>query len=73
MTQKETGRICGTFWEAATETERKALLDEYIAGVNVFSDHLEVEVRGAPDLNVVLHEIELRNRSAENTGVGRAT
>lgn len=40
---------------------------------NAFSDHLEVEVRGAPNLNVVLHEIELRNRSAENTGVGRAT
>ena len=60
-------------WAAATDTERKALLDEYITGVDVHADHLEVEVRGAPKLNVALHEVGLRNRSVENTGVGGGT
>ena len=35
-------------WEAAPDTERRTLLDEFVPQVNVFSDHLEVDVRGAP-------------------------
>ena len=60
-------------WEAATETERRTLLDEYISAVQVYGDHLEVEVRGAPKMNVALHEVGLRNRSVEIAGVGGPT
>jgi site-specific DNA recombinase len=59
-------------WEAATETERRLLLDEYIAGVHVYPDHLEFEVRGAPRLNVGLQEVGLRN-IVENGRVGGGT
>lgn len=58
-----------TIWNAATDTERRTLLDEFVPTVNVHPDHLEVEVRGAPKLNVALHEVGLRG-SVENTGVG---
>ena len=57
--------------EADTETERRTLLDEYISAVQVYGDHLEVEVRGAPKINVALQEVGLRNRSLETAGVGR--
>ena len=35
-------------WDAATENEQRILLDEYVSGIHVFADHLEVEVRDAP-------------------------
>ncbi len=60
----------GTIWDAATDTERRTLLGEFVPTVNVYGDHLEVVVRGAPKLNVALHEVALRNRSVEITGVG---
>lgn len=59
-----------TIWDAATDTERRTLLDEFVPTVSVHPDHLEVEVRGAPKLNVALHEVGLRNRSVEIAGVG---
>ena len=59
-------------WEAATDQERRTLLDEFVGQVNVFSDHLEVEVRGAPKLNVALHEVGLQ-RAVETAGVGGGT
>ncbi len=55
-------------WEAATDAERRVLLDEFIPTVEVHRDHLEVEVRGAPKLNVALHEVGLRS-SVENACV----
>ena len=61
-----------TIWNAATDTERRTLLDEFVPTVNVHPDHLEVEVRGVPKLNVALHEVGLRG-SVENTGVGGGT
>lgn len=60
-------------WEAATDQERRTLLDEFVPQVNVFPDHLEVEVRGAPKLNVALHEAGLRNKNVETAGVGGGT
>ena len=45
-----------TIWNAATNQERRTLLDEFVGQVNVFADHLEVEVRDAPKMNVALHE-----------------
>lgn len=60
-------------WEAATDTERRTLLDEFVPQLHVFDDHLEVEVRGAPKLNVALHEVGLLNRSVETAGVEGGT
>jgi site-specific DNA recombinase len=60
-------------WEAATDSERRVLLDEFVPQVEVHPDHLEVELRGVPRLNVALHEVGLRNRSVENSGVGGGT
>jgi hypothetical protein len=57
-------------WDAATDTERRTLLDEFLVRLDVFPDHLEVEIRGAGKLNVALHEVGLRNRSVEIDGVG---
>ena len=46
-------------WDAATEVERRVLIDEMIEAVEVHDDHLEVTVRGAPKLNVTLAEVGL--------------
>jgi len=58
-----------TIWEAATDTERRTLLDEFVTRIDVHPDHLEVIVRGAPKLNVALHEVGLRE-PVENNRVG---
>ena len=52
-------------WDAATEDERRVLIDELLEGVEVHEDHLEVIVRGAPSLNVTLAEVGL-GRQGEN-------
>lgn len=46
-----------TAWDAATYDERKVLVDELLAEVSLFPDHLEVELVGAPRLNVLLEEV----------------
>ncbi len=46
-------------WQAATQVERRILIDELIEAVDVHDDHLEVTVRGAPKLNVTLAEVGL--------------
>ena len=37
-------------WEAATDQERRVLIEELLEWVTVFPDHLEVTVAGAPPL-----------------------
>lgn len=59
-------------WDAATDEERRTLLDEFVPRIDVHADHLEVEVRGAPKLNVALHEVGLRG-TVELRGVGGGT
>lgn len=46
-------------WEAATQAERRVLVEELLAEIALFPDHLEVEVIGAPRLNVLLEEVGL--------------
>lgn len=46
-------------WEAATAVERRVLVEEMLNEVVLFPDHLEVEVAGAPRLNVLLEEVGL--------------
>lgn len=56
-------------WDAATDQQRRTLLDAFLVRLDVFADHLEVEIRGAGKLNVALHEVGRRNRSVEIDGV----
>ena len=56
-------------WAAATEEERRVLVEELVDAVVVFPDHLEVAVSGAPKLNVLLSEVGLR-QDLSNVGVG---
>lgn len=58
-------------WEAATDQERRVLVDELVDHVAVFPDHLEVVVHGVPRLNVLLSEVGLAE--SQNNRVGGGT
>jgi hypothetical protein len=47
-------------WEAATDQERRVLIEELLEWVTVFPDHLEVSVVGAPPLAVAYGEVGLK-------------
>ena len=49
-----------TIWQEATDAEKRVLIEELLDCVVIFPDHLEVEVSGAPPLNVTLAEVGLR-------------
>jgi hypothetical protein len=49
-------------WDAATEDERRVLVDELLDGIEVHADHLVVTVRGALPLNVTLDEVGLKSQ-----------
>lgn len=46
-------------WEAATDKERRILVEELLSEIAMYPDHLEVEVAGAPRLNVLFEEVGL--------------
>lgn len=50
-------------WEAATDHERRVLIEELLEAVTVYPDHLEVAVHGAPTINVLLGEVGLVDQS----------
>jgi hypothetical protein len=54
-------------WDAATESERRVLIDELIEAVEVHDDHLEVTMRGAPRLYVTLAEVGLGRQGDEQS------
>ena len=56
-------------WAAATEAERRVLVEELVAGISMFPDHLEVEVAGAPRVNVLLEEVGLLPAASQGPGV----
>jgi site-specific DNA recombinase len=58
-------------WQAATQQERRILLDELLAGITIHHDRLAVEIHGAPPLNVAFAEVGLRD--SEFRGVGGGT
>lgn len=58
-------------WAAATDAERRVLVDEFVQSVTVLPDHLEVTIAGAPRLNVLLSEVGLKE--SVNSGVGGGT
>ncbi len=55
-------------WREATESEKRALVDELVDNIAVLPDHLEVSIAGAPTINVLLSEVGLRD--SENSRVG---
>lgn len=57
-------------WEAATDQERRVLLEELLDDVAVHPDHLEVTVHGAPRLNVLLSEVGLGESQISGVGGG---
>ena len=61
----------GTVWNAAEDSERRVLVEEFLEWVTVFPDHLVVSVIGAPALNVLLSEVGLKE--SEIVGVGGGT
>ena len=48
-------------WSAATEVERRVLIDELIEEVLVLPDYLDVKVHGAPPLHVRYQEVEMKD------------
>ena len=59
-------------WLIATDQERRTLLDELLDRVLVYPEHLEVQIHGAPRLNVALAEVGLAPRE-QIAGVGGPT
>jgi len=60
-------------WAAATEMERRILIEELVESVTVLSDHLEVNVSGAPRLHVLYQEVGLKESVFDRVGGGLAT
>ena len=63
---EEVAAILGTLdvdavWEEGTAAERRVLVEELIDAVVIFPDHLQVQVSGAPPINVTLAEVGLRD------------
>ncbi len=47
----------GAVWDFATTDERRVLVHELLEEVDLYPDHLEIVVAGAPRLNVTLEEV----------------
>jgi hypothetical protein len=60
-------------WAAASDGERRALVEEMVEGIEVSPDDLEVAVFGAPRLNATLAEVGLGGGQSQNACVGGAT
>lgn len=58
-------------WDAATEQERRVLVDEMLDHVTVHPDRLQIAIKGAPPLNVAFGEVGLKESA--NVGVGGGT
>jgi len=60
-------------WDAATDTERRTLLDELVHDVTVQEDRLTVTLHGAPPLNVAFSEVGLKDSDLSRVGGGTRT
>jgi hypothetical protein len=49
-----------TMWKAATEVERRVLIDEFIGEILVLPDYLDITVHGAPPLHVRYQEVGMK-------------
>ena len=55
----------------ADERERRVFVENLLASIKVFPDHLEIKVVGSPPINVLLSEVGLK--VPEIVGVGDLT
>ncbi|HEX2574936.1 MAG TPA: recombinase family protein [Aquihabitans sp.] len=63
----------GRLWDAATEAERRKLLDELLSAITVHPDRLVVQVHGAPALNVAFSEVGLKDSELSGVEGGTGT
>ncbi len=54
--------------KAATEVERRVLIDEFIEEILVLSDYLDVTVHGAPPLHVRYQEVGMKESGFDRVG-----
>ena len=57
-------------WKAATEVERRVLIDEFIEEISVLPDYLDVKVHGAPPLHVRYQEVGMKDSGFDRVGGG---
>ena len=58
-------------WAEADERERRVFVENLLAWIKFFPDHVEVKVVGSPPINVLLSEVGLK--VPENVAVGGPT
>jgi len=58
-------------WAAATEVERRVLLDEFLECITVLPDYIDVNIHGAPPIHVLYQDVGLKK--SECSGVGGGT
>ena len=57
-------------WKAATDVERRVLIDEFIEEITVLPDYLDVKVHGAPPVHVLYQEVGLKESGFDRVGGG---
>jgi hypothetical protein len=57
-------------WNAATDTERRVLIDEFIEEITVLPDYLDVKVHGAPAVHVLSQEVGMKASGFDRVGGG---
>jgi hypothetical protein len=55
-------------WKAATEVERRVLIDEFIEEIVVLPDYLDVKVHGAPPVHVLYQDVGLKESEFDRVG-----
>jgi len=55
-------------WRAATEVERRVLIDEFIEEISVLPDYLDVKVHGAPPVHVRYQEVGMKDSGFDRVG-----
>ncbi len=60
-------------WKAATEVERRVLIDEFIEEISVLPHYLDVKVHGAPSVHVLYQEVGLKESGFDRVGGGFVT
>ena len=57
-------------WNAATEVEKRVLIDEFLEEISVLPDYLDVKVHGAPPVHVLYQEVGLKESGFARVGGG---
>jgi site-specific DNA recombinase len=55
-------------WKAATDVERRVLIDEFLEEITVLPDYMNVKVHGAPPVHVLYQEVGLKKSGSDGVG-----